>query len=398
MYNHLLLVWDKQEPSPFVLKGDANLAVNFDNEALKTEIIELLQELITIAGVTGFEDAVREKIIALLQSTGARFSTDFMGNLYVTVIGKNKDSSKLPRVMICVHMDEVGYLVSNIDNQGFVYLYPIGGIPEYLGPGEWVSLHTDSEIIQGSVGMYPPHLPVTGQKEIFVDVGAQNRDEVLQMGISVGTPVTFTHGFKQLNQNRVVGRCLDDRMGCAVLIALLRRLSANPIEAEVTGVFSSTEEHGMQPGSEHSSVHGSRGALVATMKLRPNFAMVVDSMVCSDIPGIAPHMRQIRLGQGVALRLVDDLAIMRPPIRAFLKKVARSAGITIQEGISRSYTDTSVIQLFDVPVATLGIPLRYAHAPAQIADIGDLVQTLLFMQTIVQNAGQYQLGSCNNTI
>lgn len=366
------------------------MAVNFNKESLGNEIVELLQELITVAGVTGFEDAVREKITALLRPGGAHISTDHMGNLYATVPGKNKSgNSTSPRVMICAHMDEVGYVVSNIDDRGFIYLYPLGGIPDYLGPGEWVSLHTGSEVIQGSVGIHPPHLPVTGQKEIFVDVGAEDRNEVLQMDISVGTPVTFSHGFRQLNRNRVLGRCLDDRMGCALLTALLRKLSADPIEAEVIGVFSSTEEHGMLPGSGPSGVHGSRGALVAAMKMRPDFAVVVDSMVCSDIPGIPSHMRQIRLGRGAALRLVDDLAIMRPPMRSFLKKVAQTADITIQEGISRSYTDASVIQLLDIPVATLGIPLRYAHAPAQIADINDLVQTLLFIHAIAQNAGQY---------
>ncbi|AGL02410.1 M42 family metallopeptidase [Desulfoscipio gibsoniae] len=364
------------------------MAVNI-NDALRNEIVDLLRELIPVAGVTGFEDAIREKIINLLEPTGLQMSTDHMGNLYGTVPGKKSGGTKLPRVMICAHMDEVGYVVSNIDAQGFIYLYPLGGIPEYLGPGEWVSLHTGSGVVQGSVGMHPPHLPVTGQREIFVDVGAQNKAEVLQMGISTGTPVTFTHSFYQLNENRVMGRCLDDRMGCAVLIALLNTLSTDPVEAEVTGVFSSTEEHGMPPGSGPSYVHGSRGALVAAMKIKPDFAVVVDSMVCSDIPGIPTHLRQISLGQGVALRLVDDLAIMRPPMRTFLKETAKSAGVTIQEGISRSYTDTSAIQLFDIPVATLGIPLRYAHAPAQIADINDLVQTTQFMKVIAQKAGQY---------
>ncbi|TYO97442.1 M42 family metallopeptidase [Desulfallas thermosapovorans] len=371
------------------------MTVGMDNDALENEIVELLRELISVAGVTGLEDAVREKITDLLRPTGAHIGTDHMGNLYATVPGKTK-GGKPNRVMVCAHMDEVGYVVSNIDDQGFIYLYPLGGIPEYLGPGQWVSLHTGSGIIQGCVGIHPPHLPVTGQKEMFVDVGAQNREEVLQMGISTGTPVTFSRGFHRLNRNRVMGRCIDDRMGCAILIALLRRLSATPIEAEVTGVFSSTEEHGMMPGSDPSNVHGSRGALVAALKLRPDFAVVVDSMVCSDIPGIPRHQRQIRLGQGVALRLVDDLAIMRSPMRKFLEKVAGSAGITIQKGISRSYTDTSVIQLLDVPVATLGIPMRYAHAPAQIADTRDLVQTINFIHAIAQNAGQYLSGHRHN--
>ncbi|KAF1085562.1 Aminopeptidase YpdE [Sporotomaculum syntrophicum] len=374
------------------------MAINVELEALREEIIELLQELIDVAGVTGFEDAVRAKILTLLKATGAACSTDNMGSLYVTVPGEGQDGSRLPRVMICAHMDEVGYLVGSIDDQGFIYLFPLGGIPENLGAGEWVSLHTAATVIQGCVGIYPPHLPVTAQQEIFVDVGAQSRDEVLHMGITVGTPVTFTHGFKQLNRNRVAGRCLDDRMGCALLIALLRRLSAHPVAAEVTGVFTSTEEHGMLPGGGQANVHGSRGAQVATMRLRPDFAIVVDSMVGSDIPGIAPHLRQIHLGQGVALRLADELAIMRPPMRAFLNEVARSTGITLQEGVSRSYTDASVIQLFDVPVATLGIPLRYVHAPAQIADLGDLIQAMHYMQAIVENIGQYLYTGRNHTI
>lgn len=372
------------------------MTVSINNESPENEIIEPLQELMSVAGVTGYEDTVREKIVTLLRPTGAHISTDHMGNLYATVPGKTNSGTELNRVMVCAHMDEVGYVVSNIDDQGFIYLYPLGGIPEYLGPGEWVSLHSDSGIIQGSVGIHPPHLPVTGQRELFVDVGAQNREEVLQMGISTGTPVTFSRGFHRLNRNRVMGRCLDDRMGCAVLIALLRRLSADPIATEVTGVFSSTEEHGMRPGSDPSIVHGSRGALVAALKLRPDFAVVVDSMVCSDIPGIPPHLRQIHLGQGVALRLVDDLAIMRPPMRKFLEELAASAGITIQKGISRSYTDTSAIQLLDVPVATLGIPLRYAHAPAQIADTRDLVQTINIIHAIAQNAEQYLRARHNN--
>lgn len=359
-----------------------------DINKMKEQLVELLRELVQVPGVTGFEDGISQKIAGQLKQSGIQTGTDHAGNLYATVPGTGGDGR--PRVMICAHMDEVGFVVSNIDPGGFIYLYPLGGIPGYLGPGEWVVLHTEGGEVHGGVGIHPPHLPVSGQREIFVDIGAQSREQVLQKGITVGTPVTFSHNFRRLDKDRVMGRCLDNRMGCAALVLLLRELASTKPPVTVTGVFSSTEEHGMPPGSGPGPVQGSRGALVAAMKLRPGLAVVVDSMVCSDIPGIPPHHRQIRLGGGPALRLVDDLAIMRPKVRAFLKKVAGEAGITVQEGISRSYTDTSVIQLADVPVATLGIPLRYAHSPAQIADLGDIAQTCLFMKAIVLNAGRFQ--------
>ncbi|SFR05613.1 M42 family metallopeptidase [Desulfoscipio geothermicus] len=361
-----------------------------DEKIIKEEIADLLRTLVSVPGVTGFEDSIRQKIISLLPPTGARISTDNPGNLYATVPGADTGRDGHLRVMVCAHMDEVGFVVNNIDDRGFIFLYPLGGIPEYLGPGEWVTLHTDKGDIQGCVGIHPPHLAVPARREIFADVGARNREQVQQMGVITGTPVTFTRHFQQLGNDRVMGRCLDNRMGCAVLVALLRRLAANNIEATVTGVFSTTEEHGMLPVSGPARVYGARGAGVAAMNLRPDFAVVLDSIVCSDIPGIPPHLRQVRLGAGVALRLVDDLAIMRPKMRAFLKEVASAAGIVLQEGISRSYTDASVIQLADVPVATLGIPLRYAHSPGQIADLNDIVQTLHFTTAIVQKVNLYK--------
>lgn len=351
----------------------------------KREITDLLQKIITVPGVTGFEEQIRDTIISILQPICPKLKTDNIGNLYVTIPGKTDKHN----VMVCAHMDEVGFVVQNIDEQGYIYLYPLGGIPEYLGPGEWVSIHTARGSIQGCIGIHPPHLPVSGHRQTFVDVGAQNRDQVRKMDILIGTPVTFTHNFHHLAGDRIIGRCLDDRMGCAVLIKLLQRLAKTNLDVSVTGVFSSTEEHGMQPNSGPSHVYGSRGARIAAMNLSPDFAIVLDSIVCSDIPGIPEHMRQIRLGGGVALRLIDDLAIMRPQMRLFLSEVASMANITVQEGISRSYTDTSVIQLFDVPVATLGIPLRYAHSPGQIGDLNDIVQTVYFTESILQNINLY---------
>jgi len=357
----------------------------------QNEIIELLRELVEIPGVTGFEDEVRGKIIEFLRPLKAHTETDNAGNLYVTLSSMSK-ATNAPRVMICAHMDEVGFVVNNIDREGFIYLYPLGGIPEYLGPGEWVSIHTPKGTVYGSVGIHPPHLPVSGQREMFVDVGAENLEQVQQMGITVGTTVTFSRNFRSLNDKRVMGRCLDDRVGCAALIALLRQLTTMNLDINITGVFTSTEEHGMFPGSGPTQVHGSMGALVAAMKLRPDFAVVLDSMVCSDIPGIPQHKRQIHLGGGVALRLVDDLAIMRPQMRSFLKRIAAENSINLQEGISRSYTDASAIQLADVPVAALGIPLRYAHSPGQIADTGDIMQTMRLVLAIMPNVRQYLAG------
>ena len=144
----------------------------------------------------------------------------------------------------------------------------------------------------------------------------------------------------------------------------------------ITAVFSSTEESGVVPKGTEVEIHGSKGAYVAARYLKPDFAFVVDSCVSSDIPGIPEKDVMVRLKRGPVLRVIDEYTIMRPAVRKFIMKILEEAGISYQVGFSATYTDASVIQLMDVPVAVVGIPIRYIHFPCQIISSEDLENTV----------------------
>jgi endoglucanase len=355
-------------------KGDKYMSSIPDRE----DIIKTLESLVQIAAVTGFEDDLRESIKKKV-APYADTREDQMGN-FTAVRRGTGDGLK---IMLCAHMDEIGFVVRSIDPRGFLYLYPLGGLPANIGPGHWVNVHTDRGPIPGTIGIHAPHLPVSGNPPLFVDIGAERRHQAMAMGIKIGDPVTVQYGFSQLNGERLIGRCMDNRIGCTVLVTVLKMLSQTHHKSSIFAVFSSTEEHGMHPGNPPAQMHGARGAYLAAQNIKPHFTIVLDSIAASDIPGLPESEKLIRLGQGVALRLVDDMAIMRPRVKRFARAVAERNNIRIQEGISRSYTDASMVQLLDTAVCTLGIPLRYNHSPGQVVSISDIESAIKMVTGII---------------
>lgn len=347
--------------------------------ALKENIAGILTSLCEVAAVTGHEDNLQKHIRKMI-SAYASSTVDALGNLTARHAGTGGGW----KIMLCAHMDEIGFIVRAIDTSGFLYLYPLGGIPSGLGPGLWVTVHAERGPVYGTTGIHPPHLPVSGSPPLFVDVGAGSRHQAMAMGIKIGDPVTVDCTFRRLNDERVMGRCLDNRMGCAVLIATLKLLAEkNNTKSDIYAVFSSTEEHGMHPGTPPEQVHGARGAYLAATTIKPDLAVVLDSMAASDIPGLPEHERLIHLGKGVSLRLVDDMSIMRPGMRRLARAVAEKYNIKFQEGISRSFTDASVVQLAGAAVLTLGIPLRYIHSPGQVASLTDIESAVQMVTGVI---------------
>lgn len=355
-------------------------------------IVKSLETLNNIAAVTGHEDDIRNHIQQVAAPYATSITEDQMGNLIV----HRKGAPGGLKIMISVHMDEIGYVVRSIDQHGYLHLYPLGGMPEGIGPGQWIIVHTEKGPVKGATGIQSPHSPTTGTPSLFADVGAENKHQAMAMGIKIGDPVNINQGFSRLNNDRVLGRCMDNRAGCAILLAVLKLLAENHSNAnagadskpnspraDIYAVFSSTEEHGMHPGIPPAQVHGARGAFLAAQKIKPHFAIVVDTMIANDFPGIAEPDQVIKLGQGVALRLVDDMSIMRPRVRKLARTVAQKHNINYQEGISRSFTDASVIQLTGAAVCTLGIPMRYIHSPGQVASMADIESTIRLVLGII---------------
>jgi len=344
----------------------------------RQEIVKTLESLVKIPAVTGFEDNIRRYIKELV-SPYATTEEDQMGNL----IAYRKGSENGLRIMLCAHMDEIGYVIRAINSKGFLYLYPLGGVPENISPGQWVTVHTERGPVSGTTGIHSPHLPVSGTPPLFVDVGAERRHQAMAMGIKIGDPVTVEYSFRQLNEERVMGRCLDNRIGCTILLMVMKLLVATTRRANIYAVFSTTEEHGMHPGTTPAQIHGARGAFLAAQKVQPHFAIVLDSMVADDIPGLPEPEQQIKLGRGVALRLVDDMSVMRPRVRKLARAVAEKNNISFQEGISRSFTDASMIQFSGAAVCTLGVPLRYVHSPGQVASLSDIESAIQMVTGLI---------------
>ncbi len=346
----------------------------------RDDIVKTLKALTKIAAVTGFEDNLQDYLKSLVTPYASSMQQDQMGNL----IASRKGIEGGLRIMLCAHMDEIGFVVRSIGPWGFLYLYPLGGIPENIGPGHWVTVHTDRGPVSGTIGIHSAHLPVSGIPPLFADIGAERRHQAMAMGVKTGDPVTVQYGFKQLNEERVIGRCMDNRIGCTILVTVLKLLAQTVHRTNIFAVFSSTEEHGMHPGNPPAQVHGARGAFVAAQSIKPHFAVVLDSMVASDIPGLSESEQLIRLGRGVTLRLLDDMAIMRPKVKKFARDVAEKNNIKIQESISRSFTDTSMVQLSGAAVCTLGVPLRYIHSPGQVAALSDIESAINMVTGIIQ--------------
>lgn len=188
--------------------------------------LELIRTLTEPIGVPGAEDQVRRVIETLIRPLVDEIYTDPMGNLIATRYGVDRDR----RLMLDAHMDEVGFLVSFIDEDGFLRLTPLGGWDERIIPSHMVTVVADSgDYIPGVIGTPPPHiLPPDSTnnpfqlQELFVDIGASSADEVAAAGIRIGSPAAIAYPLRRLRGNRIAARALDDRAGCAVLVKVLQ--------------------------------------------------------------------------------------------------------------------------------------------------------------------------------
>ncbi|NLK52007.1 MAG: M42 family metallopeptidase [Syntrophomonadaceae bacterium] len=347
-----------------------------------------LSKLIEEPGVTGQEDAVATRISQLLDNLPVTKRKDNLGNLIVTLNPK-----KTPKVMFFAHMDEIGWVVRKIDKQGYLYLYPVGGVPEHILSGQWVRVLTPQGPIFGAVVAKPPHLALEGENlPPIIDVGVNSASEAAELGICPGNPVIVERQIMLMaNSQRAIGRCFDNRMGCALLIHLLHYFSDQNLDGSIVAVFSSTEEHGMSSYTRNFNLFGpgARGAWLPAHVEKPDLAFVVDTNTCSDLPGAPEHEITVQMGKGPVLRFLDDLTIIRPEMRQFMLETAVENDIPYQVGFSMAYTDASVIQLTGVPVGVIGIPLRYLHSPAQILHLPDLLHALRWAVALVNKAKDY---------
>jgi len=329
------------------------------------DLINLLQTLSDAFGPPGFEDDVRSIIREKLSGLVDRIEEDALGNLTAWRDGKGDRV-----VMLDAHTDEVGILVSHVDDRGFVRFVPLGGWDARLFPGARVTLRGKGGFVCAAVGFPAPHITKPEERskaiaaeELFLDLGCRSKAEVADLGIGPGTPGVLDGPFKALNDNLVLGKAFDDRAGCAAAIVILEALKGKSLPFQLAVNFATSEELGL------------RGAKVASYRIQPDVALVLETTTGADFPGIPDHQCPTKLGAGVAITVADRTMLTSPRMLRFLVETAEEKGIAhqLKQPMSGG-TDGGEIHLSRSGVLTgvLATPCRYLHGPSSVLDLRDL--------------------------
>ncbi|MEJ2471001.1 MAG: M42 family metallopeptidase [Desulfuromonadales bacterium] len=332
---------------------------------MKEQDFQFFKALVEAPSPSGFEQPAQRVIRAALADCVDDLRTDVMGN----VIAHIKGPEAAPRLMLAGHCDEIGFMVKYVDERGYLFFAPIGGVDAHLVPGQRVTVHSAAGPVPGVVGKRPIHqieskdrekvLPI---KEQFIDIGCEDQEQARQL-IAVGDPVTFSVGVERLQGTRLTSRALDDKMGAFIVAQVLREVRRHGSwHVDLYGVSTVQEEIGLRGGT--TSAYG----------VRPDIGIAVEVGFASDFPGADPKdAGEIRLGKGPVIARGPNI---NPALFALLTDVAAKEEIPYQVmGIPRaSGTDANVMQLAHGGVATalLSIPLRYMHTPVEVLDWADL--------------------------
>ncbi len=332
-----------------------------------------LKALMLAPGLSGHEERVAALIRAKLGEAGVESRADRLGNVIATFAG----DAESPSVMVFAHMDQIGFFVRRIEADGLIRVERMGGVSERAMAAQPVLLCVgEGRDVPGIVMNKAHHATGPEEKyrvltapEILIDTGHGSKAAVEEAGVRIGTPVIYRPSVMELAGDRIAGPSVDDRAGCAALIALARLLAARAGGPTVHLVFSVQEEFNL------------RGAVVAAQALRPDIAIQIDLMLASDTPDMADR-GEMRLGAGPGMSLYSfhgrgtlNGVIPHPALVRLFEETAEAEGIGLQRSAQVGVlTDLSYVQTVGEGVASLdiGFPMRHSHSAVECCDLGDL--------------------------
>ena len=333
------------------------------------ETLAMLQALTEAHGVPGQEADVRALLGRYLAPYG-EIMVDGLGSIVARRAG-TRDAAA-PRVLVVGHMDEVGFMVTMIDDDGYIKFQPLGGWWEQVMLAQRVRIGTHKGEVFGVIGSKAPHLldaearkKLTEKKDMFIDVGVTSRDDALAAGIRPGDPITPVCPFAVgANPDVLIGKAWDNRAGCALAVETLRLLAAGD------GAHPNT----VYAGATVQEEVGLRGAITVSQLVDPAVGLAYDVGIAGDTPGIARHEAQGRLGQGAVLFLYDGSLIPHLKLRDLTIAVAEAEGIPYQfDTLPMGGQDAGRIALnrSGVPSIAIGVPARYIHSAASMIHRAD---------------------------
>jgi len=333
---------------------------------------EVLAPLVESYGVSGMEGPVRETVRRLLPPA-ARTETDTAGNLWLTM-GRGE-----PTVVFVAHLDEIGFRVTAVRDDGTLDAEAAGGLFPSLWEGQPALVHTGDRDVPGvfmpgdSSAARAPASPGS-EPTVRVDVGTADRAGTEALGIRPGHTITSPKRYVRLFGSRATGRSFDDRVGSTALVLAARRLDPARLRHTVIFIWSVREEIGLE-GAE---------AAAAALGLRPARVHAIDTFVSADSPLERRNFAVAPLGRGPVARALDNSAVTPPAYVDSLAALARTRRIPLQVGTTNGGNDGSAFSDWGVPDVAIGWPLRYAHSPVEVVDLRDVAGLADLVQAVAE--------------
>ncbi len=345
----------------------------------------LLQALTEAHGVPGYETQVRSIIRQYLEPLGS-IEQDQIGSLVC------RQGESGPRVMLAGHMDEIGFMIHHITDKGFLKFLPLGGWWDQVLLGQRVIIKTHKGDVIGVIGAKPPHMlsneerkKVVEKKDMYIDIGATSKEEVEEAGVRLGDPAIPVSDFTILASGKTyMAKAFDDRVGVALMIETLAHFAQVPHPNTIFGVATVMEEV------------GTRGAKTSAEVVDPDAAIILESDICGDVPGIKPEQSSVKLGGGPALSLLDARMIPNLKLRDLVIETAKELDIPLQfSTMTGGATDGAQIHLHraGVPTVVLGVPSRHIHSHSSIIHRDDYDQALRLLIAVVDKLDEQTVAS-----
>jgi len=340
------------------------------------EEIKLLERLSNAFGPSGSEEDVAELLRRELEAHADETRVDKLGN----ILFYHNGQEGYPKIMLAAHMDEIGFLVTFIEETGFLRFDTIGGIANIVMPGQRVLLRGEKGYLKGIIGTKPPHLmtpeeqaKIIPKEDLFIDIGADNLTHAKEKGVDVGTMGVFDVEFVDLGDGYYRGKAFDDRAGCTVLAEVFKGLKDSSYNLVAVG--SVQEELGI------------RGARTAAWQVDPDFGLALEGTFVSDVPTTRPDRVSSKIKGGPVVTIMDRTAFTHPKVLRTLINIAKAKSIPFQfKQVPLGGTDAGAIHLnkAGVPAGTVAVPCRYIHGPVSILHVDDLRNSVRLVSEFVK--------------
>lgn len=339
---------------------------------------DFLFDLLETPSPTGFETAGQRVWTQYVDGFSDDVDSDAYGTAWATVHGRSSDA---PRLMLDAHVDEIGYMVRHVTDDGILYVNRIGGSDRAIARGQRVRILGDAGEVLGVVGNTAIHLrdrsdeSIPKVHELFIDIGADSADEVAERGVRVGHPMVMDMSPEHLTDTRITARAIDNRLGGFIMAEVLRRLAAQDEPAAWTCIATNSVQEEI----------GGHGAKMITHRLQPDAAIAFDVTHATDSPGIsATQHGKIELGKGPT---VTHGTSNHPQVVQRLMDAAEENNIPLQHEPSSRRTGTDTDSIFrvraGVPSALVSVPLRYMHSTVEVVDTEDIEQCISWLVAFV---------------